>query len=131
MFSKIIRLLLGGHASDIQDAKKVESYEYPNEFDLTTDDAVCSLWQQYIQSGNRIHIVIQGMGGSVEQYHIVHAILKDGLLTWETADDRDPIQVDSLEEFQLKFLDWARKKVTPFSDTGDFAFGVIHLKDAS
>lgn len=101
---------------------------YPNELDSNMKAAIVSIWQQYARSGNQIQIGIQGMGETLEHYHHRNAVLKNGLLFWENESDSDPIKIDSLQEFEDKFVAWIEQKMSRFSDTGEFAFGVTYLK---
>jgi hypothetical protein len=129
MISNFIRRIFGGSPPDPDPGSPdEEAYVYPNELDSNMKAAIVSIWQQYARSGNQIQIGIQGMGETLEHYHHRNAVLKNGLLFWENESDSDPIKIDSLQEFEDKFVAWIEQKMSRFSDTGEFAFGVTYLK---
>lgn len=104
-------------------------YGYPNDDDSTMDDAVAAIWKWYVRLGRQVQISVQGMGASLEQYDIHDADFKDGVLLWEDVANPDRIEIHSEEEFRQCFLDWPKKRVRPFSDSGEFSFTVYALDD--
>ncbi|MGV3663976.1 MAG: hypothetical protein ACO1TE_27640 [Prosthecobacter sp.] len=104
-------------------------YGYPNDDDSTMEEAVASIWRWYERLGRQVQISVQGMGGSLEQYDIHDADFKDCVLFWEDANNPDRIEIHSEEDFRRCFLDWAKKRVRPFEDTGEFSFTVYALDD--
>lgn len=104
-------------------------YEYPNDADSTLEEAVASIWKCYERLGRQVQINIQGMGGTLEQYHIENAVFVEGVLSWKDSVERDRIEIHSEPEFRRDFLGWVKRRVQPFSDTGELAFGIYVIDD--
>lgn len=126
IFQKLIHWLSSRPAGAPSDAPP---YEYPNDTDATMQEAVLSIWKCYLQLGKQVQINIQGMGGTLDQYDIHDANLKDGVLSWEDHENPDRLEIHSEAAFRQRFLPWVQKRVKPFSDTGEYAFGVYAIDD--
>ncbi|HYF34640.1 MAG TPA: hypothetical protein VD994_05065 [Prosthecobacter sp.] len=134
--SWLLKYPSGGAASSAA-PEEAEVYEYPNDDDATMEEAVGAIWGWYVKLDRRIRISVQGMGGRLDSYDCHEARFVDGVLAWDdgegaTEEQRrqpDAIEVGSEEEFRRVFLDWAKRRVTPWEDTGELAFGVMGLGD--
>lgn len=126
IFRNIITRLLRPWVAADPDAPP---YEYPNEADSNLEEAVASIWKWYERLDRQVQIKIQGMGGTLEQYHIEDAVFKEGVLSWKAPADPDRIEIHSEAEFQQCFLEWVKRRVKLFADTGELAFGVYALDD--
>ena len=121
LFSRVLNWLAKPPAEPSADAP---AYEYPNDEDSTLEEAMAAVWKWYLRLEQQVQIGVQGMGATLEQVDAQQASFKHGVLEWENSAAPDRVEIQSEEAFRQRFLEWARKRVRPYSDTGEFALAV-------